>query len=99
MLHHVADSPIVRHDVFDVGPYTPNFSLPMTIVLGDNDDSVTDSLADASSSWFDLLLSSPHQLAVSTFFRDAVADHRFIVIAHVESDDAAAISMTNKAEV
>ena len=62
MLHQVAGTPIIRHEVFDVGPSTPYFSLPMIIVLGDDDDSVTDSLADASSSCCDLLVSSPHQL-------------------------------------
>ena len=33
MLHQVADSPIIRHDVFDVGPSTPYFSSPMIIML------------------------------------------------------------------
>ena len=33
MLHQVADSPIIRHDVFYAGPSTPYFSLPMTIML------------------------------------------------------------------
>ena len=62
MLNQVADSPIIRHDAFDVGPSTLYFSLPTTIMLDVLDDSATDSLADASRSWFDLLLSSPHQL-------------------------------------
>ena len=50
MLHQVANSPIIRHDVFDGGPSTPYFSLPMVIMLGVFDDSVTDSIADALSS-------------------------------------------------
>ena len=29
----VADSPIIRHDVFDVGPSTPYFSSPMAIMV------------------------------------------------------------------
>ena len=85
MLHHVADSPIIRHDVFDVGPSTPYCSLPMNIVLCLNDASSTDSLAEASIS------------AVSTFFRSAVTDHRFAI--HDESDNTAARSMITETEV
>ena len=62
MLHQVAGSPIIRHDVFDVGPSTPYFSLPMIIVLGDNDDSVTDSIA---ASIADILLSNPVYFVLS----------------------------------
>ena len=51
MLHQVVDTPIIHHDVFDVGPSTHSFSLPMIIVLGVFDASVTDSVAEASSSW------------------------------------------------
>ena len=50
-----------HHDVLHVGPSTPHFSLPMIIMLDVFDDSVTDSLTDASSSLFDLFLSSPYQ--------------------------------------
>ena len=57
MLHQVVDSLFIHHDVLHVGPSTPYFSLPMIIMLGVFDDSVTDSLTEASSSWFDLLLS------------------------------------------
>ena len=39
-----------------------HFSLPMIVAFGVNDDSATQSLAEALNSWFDLLLSSPHQL-------------------------------------
>ena len=62
MLHQVADSPIIRHDVFDVGPSTPYFSLPMTMLLGVFDGSV-DRLSRRSLEVLDLivLLSSPQQ--------------------------------------
>ena len=95
MLHQVAHSPMMARPRL-------TSSLPMIIVLGDNDASVTDSLAAASSSWFDLLLSSPPPTsAVSTFFRDAVTDHRFAILGVIvhESDDTAAVSMTSKTEI
>ena len=54
--HQVAGSPIVHCDVLDVGPPVPYFSSTVTIMFDVLDNSATDSLADAPSSWLECVL-------------------------------------------
>ena len=68
MLHQVADSPFITVYSMLARPRLTYFSLPMIIVLGVFDDSVTDSL--------------------STFFRDAVTDHRFAILGVIVRDES-----------
>ena len=85
MLHQLANSPIIHHGVFDDGPSTPHFSLPMTITLDVFDGSVTDSLADVSSSWFDESLPTS---TVRSLSRDTFTDHRCAVLRSIFNDDS-----------